>query len=113
MISVVSKKGTKRLVYFEIHVVSLLVFQKGHMETEIWGLATHPNKSMCATVSDDQTIRVWDLGAEHKMVSVRRLKGGARCCDFSPDGKAIAIGFKDGKEASVTFLRRMPSIVCL
>lgn len=71
------------------------------METEIWGLATHPSKSMCATVSDDQTIRVWDLGPEHKMVSVRRLKGGARCCDFSPDGKAIAIGFKDGKAASL------------
>lgn len=66
------------------------------MESEIWGLGTHPSKNICASVSDDATLRLWDLDA-HVMLNIRQLKAGARCCDFSPEGKAIAVGFKDGK----------------
>ncbi|KAK1333068.1 hypothetical protein QTO34_006602 [Cnephaeus nilssonii] len=33
----------------------------GHMEGEIWGLATHPSKDIFISASNDGTARIWDL----------------------------------------------------
>ncbi|KAK7103893.1 echinoderm microtubule-associated protein-like 6 [Littorina saxatilis] len=74
----------------------MTVIAQGHKEGEIWGLATHPTKAVYATVSDDRSVRLWSYEGGHQLISFKVLKQAARCAGFSPDGKALAVGLKDG-----------------
>ena len=66
------------------------------MEGELWGLATHPSKLQCVTASDDQSVRVWDLEA-HRIKTTFSVDKPARCVAYSHNGRAIAVGMKDGE----------------
>ena len=68
----------------------------GHMEGEIWGLATHPSKDMFISASNDGTARIWDL-ADKKLLNKVNLGHAARCAAYSPDGEMVAIGMKNGE----------------
>jgi len=72
------------------------VILQGHGEGELWGLAVHPTALECATVSDDRTLRIWDIGEHLRMKKVAMLKKGGRCVAYHPNGETIAIGLNDG-----------------
>lgn len=44
----------------------------GHMEGEIWGLATHPSKDIFISASNDGTARIWDLADKVRGHPARR-----------------------------------------
>lgn len=71
------------------------VLVQGHGEGEVWGLDTHPTDDEFMTVSDDKTLRVWDL-AKLKLKKVKKLRKGGRAVAYSPDGSTIALGQNDG-----------------
>ena len=71
------------------------VLVQGHAQGEVWGLASHPEKQVVATISDDKSIRVWDV-ENQKMTNAKNLGKAGRAVTFSPDGSIIVAGFLDG-----------------
>ncbi|CAK8677759.1 unnamed protein product [Clavelina lepadiformis] len=73
------------------------IIMQGHSEGEVWGLAFHPTKPECATISNDKTVRKWStVPQQQRMLVARKFPVGGKCCAYSPDGNAIAIGCNDG-----------------
>ncbi|CAF3456731.1 unnamed protein product [Rotaria socialis] len=67
---------------------------QGHAEGEIWGLSTNPKKHEICTASDDKTVRVWSL-KDLRMIRFQTFQKLLRSCEYSQDGKTIAVGTKD------------------
>ena len=66
---------------------------------ELWGLAMHPSEAVCVTAGDDKLLRCWDMAAKGGMEGkVLGLPFMARSLAMSPDGKHIAVGFKEGSD---------------
>ena len=73
----------------------------GHYKEELWGLAIRPLSAKDAasgkgheycTVGDDGFLRVWDLETKRQKKYLD-MGPSARCCDYSPDGQYLAVGF--------------------
>ena len=65
---------------------------EGHApQGELWGLAMHPSESVCATVGDDKSLRIWDID-RHRQERCIRLDTPARAVAYHPDGNSIAVG---------------------
>ena len=78
-----------------LHATSLVT---GHFSPMISGLALHPmNPRLSCTVSEDRTVRVFDVEL-HKQVRAVKLDTMARCCSYSPDGKLILVGLGSGND---------------
>jgi WD40 repeat protein len=48
-----------------------------------------------ASVGDDETLRMWDIG-KHSIVVSKNLGTQATCLSFSPDGSFLAVGLING-----------------
>jgi WD40 repeat protein len=100
-ICLASKKiliGTKNGEIIDIDkdgIMSIII--QGHGEGELWGLSCHPSKMEICTISDDKTLRVWSIDSKRfTMMNGKVFDKLGRSCEYSPDGKFIAVGFKEG-----------------
>ena len=73
----------------------ILIQISGHAEGEMWGLSPNPKKYEICTVSDDKTVRIWSL-KDRRMIRFKAFKKLLRACEYSQNGKTIAVGTKDG-----------------
>ncbi|XP_072246523.1 echinoderm microtubule-associated protein-like 4 [Leuresthes tenuis] len=72
-----------------------LVEVQGHTD-ELWGLATHPSKTMFLTCAQDRMVCLWN-SADHSLQWSRLLEEHGHCADFHPSGAVVAIGTHIGK----------------
>ena len=71
---------------------SISVIVQGQSRRELWGIASHPTKSMFATAGDDAYLRVYDAVSFTLLRSVK-LDAPSRAVTFSPDGKYVVAGY--------------------
>lgn len=62
---------------------------------ELWGMDVHPHESLFCSAGDDCTLRLWSLELG-SMILMTNVTYPSRCCAFSPDGQAIALGHNNG-----------------
>ncbi|XP_074860895.1 echinoderm microtubule-associated protein-like 3 isoform X1 [Carettochelys insculpta] len=68
---------------------------QGHTD-ELWGLATHPSRSLFLTCGHDRQVCMWDSG-EHTAAWSLTLEEVGLCADFHPSGRVVAVGLNTGR----------------
>ena len=71
---------------------------EGHTKS-VYSLAFKPNSYLLASGSEDNTIRIWDVGDNTNLRHVRTLRGhtvAVRSVAWSPDGSTLASASSDG-----------------
>ena len=74
----------------------MVVLVRGHSQGELWGLAHDPITTTFATISDDCTLRIWNMDMQ-EMMFIKELPCGGRCVSYSNNGKYIVVGLLNGR----------------
>jgi WD40 repeat protein len=74
---------------WDTHNGKLLGVCKGHTQGVRW-LAFSPDGETLASVSDDSTLRFWNVRTQQELLSIQRLADPVRDILFSPDGHWLA-----------------------
>jgi WD40 repeat protein len=64
--------------------------------TDVNRLEFHPNGSLLASGSCDNTLKVWDLAAGELVFTMAAITDSVVIPDFSPDGRSLAVGSSEG-----------------
>ncbi len=67
------------------------IFLAGHTDV-IRSIAISPNGKLCASASDDKTVRLWNAENQQQVAVLSGHRGAVRSVAFSPDGKRIVSG---------------------
>lgn len=88
--------GTRGSEILEFQNNTPVMFMKGHFDSELWGLATHPNQAKAYTYGRDGMLAVWDLKQRRQEV-YSKLACPGDAVAVSNKGHLIAIGMNNGK----------------
>lgn len=72
------------------------IFEKGVQYQQINGLALCPTKPYLTTVSEDSSLKIWDLNSDDRQKFSYTFHQPPLCIDIHPLSIQIAVGFKDG-----------------
>jgi len=75
-----------------IQASRVLATLRGHDADTVWALALSNDGNRMATIGDDRTVRVWDLGANRVIATLQvdtDMGGGGHGVAFSPDGSQL------------------------
>lgn len=97
-----NKAGTKILVgtrggeIIEFTGKKSVMHLKSHCQDELWGLSCHPLEDQFYTVGQDCMLAIWDIKTRRQL-KFARLDCPSDVLEFSPNGKFIAIGYRNGQ----------------
>ena len=86
----------------EDHIETKVIL-RGHFDYELWGLSVHPTQPVYATVGEDFLLAIWEIQTRRQSKAVR-LSVQSKVCQYSNDGKYLAVGCKNGSETFQHFM---------